>query len=271
MSSTRSSPKLSRSEREDLESAVGSLQWLSGRTRPDLSASVSLYPEDGSRAWRPSTSDKHVEYAHRTPDTGLLVVPVNLDTACFVSFADSSWANAPGLKTQIGALVFFADTRILTGPTPCSLLFHKSKRTPRVVRSTLAGEAIAQDLGVDYASYLSKFMSEMLTGRPAGRNSSLLDVITVTDCKSLYDALLQLTPSLAEKRTVIDVISIRDKVSVKNVRWIPTTHMIADGMTKEDAELRETLTSFLADPMLSLVESIACDELTGGDGVHQRK
>ncbi|CAK0793116.1 unnamed protein product [Prorocentrum cordatum] len=263
MSSTRSSSKLTRSEREDLESAVGSLQWLSGHTRPDLSAAVSLVQRTDPELNDLRMAMKHVEYAHRTAQTGILIVRVDLSRACFVSFADSSWANAPGLKTQIGTLIFLADEVILTGPTSCTLLFHKSKRTPRVVRSTLAGEAIAQDLGVDYASYLSKFLSEMLTGRPAGRHPPIFEVITVTDCKSLYDALHQLTPSLSEKRTVIDVISIRDEVKVKNVRWIPTTHMIADGMTKEDPKLRENLTKFLADPVLSLVESIACEELTG--------
>ncbi|CAK0894981.1 unnamed protein product [Prorocentrum cordatum] len=262
MSSTRSSSKLTRSEREDLESAVGSLQWLSGHTRPDLSAAVSLVQRTDPELNDLRMAMKRVEYAHRTAQTGILIVRVDLSRACFVSFADSSWANAPGLKTQIGALIFLADEVILTGPTSCTLLFHKSKRTPRVVRSTLAGEAIAQDLGVDYASYLSKFLSEMLTGRPAGRHPPIFEVITVTDCKSLYDALHQLTPSLSEKRIVIDVISIRDEVKVKNVRWIPTTHMIADGMTKEDPKLRENLTEFLADPVLSLVESIACEELT---------
>ncbi|CAK0884583.1 unnamed protein product [Prorocentrum cordatum] len=271
MSSTRSSSKLTRSEREDLESAVGSLQWLSGHTRPDLSAAVSLVQRTDPELNDLRMAMKHVEYAHRTAQTGILIVRVDLSRACFVSFADSSWANAPGLKTQIGTLIFLADEAILTGPTSCTLLFHKSKRTPRVVRSTLAGEAIAQDLGVDYASYLSKFLSEMLTGRPAGRHPPIFEVITVTDCKSLYDALHQLTPSLSEKRTVIDVISIRDEVKVKNVRWIPTTHMIADGMTKEDPKLRENLTKFLADPVLSLVESIACEELTGGDGQVQKK
>ncbi|CAK0791361.1 unnamed protein product, partial [Prorocentrum cordatum] len=271
MSSTRSSSKLTRSEREDLESAVGSLQWLSGHTRPDLSAAVSLVQRTDPELNDLRMAMKHVEYAHRTAQTGILIVRVDMSRACFVSFADSSWANAPGLKTQIGTLIFLADEVILTGPTSCTLLFHKSKRTPRVVRSTLAGEAIAQDLGVDYASYLSKFLSEMLTGRPAGRHPPIFEVITVTDCKSLYDALHQLTPSLSEKRTVIDVISIRDEVKVKNVRWIPTTHMIADGMTKEDPKLRENLTKFLADPVLSLVESIACEELTGGDGQVQKK
>ena len=96
-------------------------------------------------------------------------------------------------------------------------------------------------------------------------------MITATGCKSLYDALHQLTPSLAEKRAAIDVIAIRDEVSVKSVRWAPTTHMSADGMTKEDAKLQETLTQYLDNLVLSLVESSSREELSGGDGLYQRK
>lgn len=147
---------------------------------------------------------------------------------------------------QIGALVFPADQEILEGRTSCTLLSHKSKKTPRVVRSTLAGEAAAQHVEVYDASWLSKFLSEMLTGRPACRRAPIFEVIAVPDWRSLRGA-----PSLAEKRTVLDVISIRDEVSVKNVRWFPTMHRTAEGMTEEDASLCEKLAKFLADLVLS--------------------
>ncbi|CAK0829872.1 unnamed protein product [Prorocentrum cordatum] len=111
----------------------------------------------------------------------------------------------------------------------------------------------------------------MLTARPAGRHAPIFGVITAKDCESLYDALHQLTPRLAEKRIVIDVASIRGEASVQDIRLIPATHMIADGMAKEDAKLRENLTGFVDNPMFSLVASISCDELTGGDGQHQQK
>ncbi|CAK0858169.1 unnamed protein product, partial [Prorocentrum cordatum] len=172
-------------------------------------------------------------------------------------------STAPYLWYKHVVTTFLALGSKLHSPYSGSLFVHQAAYTKAI--------AVTKDLGVDYASYLSKFLSEMLTGRPAGRHPPIFEVITVTDCKSLYDALHQLTPSLSEKRIAIDVISIRDEVKVKNVRWIPTTHMIADGMTKEDPKLRENLTEFLADPVLSLVESIACEELTGGDGQVQKK
>ena len=53
---------------------------------------------------------------------------------------------------------------------------------------------------------------------------------------------------------------------VKNVRWIPVTRAIADGVTTDDRKLREQLAIFMPDPMISLVESIAREELSGRDG-----
>ena len=88
-------------------------------------------------------------------------------------------------------------------------------------------------------------------------------VLKVMCCESLYEALRRPTPTLAEKKTVIDVISIRDEASVKIVRWTPTTRMIADGMAKDVLMLREQLSSFTSDRMLSLVESIVREELSG--------
>ena len=58
----------------------------------------------------------------------------------------------------------------------------------------------------------------MLTGQLVGSPPPKFEVIVVTDCEFLRDALLQLTPSLAEKRTATFAISIRDEVSAKNAR-----------------------------------------------------
>ena len=87
---------------------------------------------------------KHVECARETAKIGILIVAGDLDRACQVRFADTSWAKALGLNAKIGALVLLVDIHVLLGPTPRAPPCRKSKRTPRVVRSTLAGEAFAQ-------------------------------------------------------------------------------------------------------------------------------
>ena len=67
----------------------------------------------------------------------------------------------------------------------------------------------------------------------------------VTDEKSVYDNLQKTGSVPRERRTVIDLLVIKDLVenSVVKVRRVPTTHMLADILTKEIAmtELFENL------------------------------
>ena len=76
----------------------------------------------------------------------------------------------------------------------------------------------------------------------------------ITDCKSLFDASKRLAQSLQEKRVQIDICSIREAASDGEIRWVPTTHMMADGLTKQDAKLRQSLAEFCLWPSFCLVE-----------------
>ena len=266
MSSSREDDGLRGRELEDYDSSLGSMNWLSGHTRPDSASTVSLAKRDGPKLKDLRAAMKEVERLHRTAAVGLLIVPVPLDDCIVVSFADSSWANAEGLKTQTGRLLLLAPRSVLATNAAASIVDHKSKRTPRVVRSTLAGEANATDSGVDAAWFFASFLSEILTAEPATKSKPCLDIYPVTDCKSLYDAVHQMTPSLLEKRTAIDIYSIRENTLVKNFRWCPTDRMLADALTKADEALKETLMRFMMYPVLSLVDTTWSSELRGGEG-----
>ena len=61
----------------------------------------------------------------------------------------------------------------------------------------------------------------------------------VTDCKSLYDVVISESPTLSEKRTLIDILSIQNWISPSRMHWVPTYWMIADALTKKDKKLRE--------------------------------
>ena len=83
---------------------------------------------------------------------------------------------------------------------------------------------------------------------------SLIPIKPITDCKSLFDASKRLAQSLQEKRVQIDICSIREAASDGEIRWVPTTHMMADGLTKRDVKLRQTLADFCSWPSFCLVE-----------------
>ena len=139
--------------------------------------------------------------------------------------------------------------------TPGSILGYKSGRSKRCARSTLSAEAQSSDNAIDYAVYVNHFFSEVLTGLSAARHKPLFRLIAVTDAKSLFDAVHQQTPSLSEKRTLLDITTIKEEIQSKdNFRWVPTTAMWADGLTKFDLSLMETLRAFAMDTKICLVD-----------------
>ena len=98
-------------------------------------------------------------------------------------------------------------------------------------------------------------LTEVLTGQSAARGKPLHSLYAVTDCKSLFDAVNQTTPCLTEKRTILDVVSIQEVIPPGNFKWVPTTHMLADGLTKVNTDLMADIVNFMKRPVLSLVDT----------------
>ena len=71
---------------------------------------------------------------------------------------------------------------------------------------------------------------------------------SVTDCRSLYDAILKDVSQVSEKRTAIGIASIKESLSRGGLRWVPTHLQFADGMTKMKKALTDTFTKWLAAP-----------------------
>ena len=233
-------------EMTEFKSCGGSLNWLAGKTRVDIAAGASLY-QKGS----PTLEDlrglyKLVAYAQSTKDAGIVLNPVPWCQMIIVDITDSSWANAEELKSQMGFLVVATTYKALSTGAYGSLLEFKSFRSKRCLRSTLAAEAAAKDAGVDHATFLNAFLSECLTGVKAKDQEPVFQHFSVTDCKCLYDAVRQATPSLSEKRTIIDLTATRDSLAKDHLLWIPTHTMLADGLTKVTPDLMATLTRFMS-------------------------
>ena len=153
---------------------------------------------------------------------------------------------APGLKTQGGLLVCCAEDKAADSVSSASIIDWKSGRTQRVVRFTLPGEAVAIDACTDHAVFASEFIAESPMNKPAKHKDTILPLYIRTDAKSLLDVVQQQTPSLTEKRTSIDVTSIRQSVTESGGKlfWVPTTEQKADGLTKISKTLGEGLLRF---------------------------
>ena len=258
--------KLSPDELREYRSCAGSLQWLAGCTRPDVAATVSLnnLGSDNGPMQLKAMYDC-IDYVKDTAQDGLVFRGVALNYATvIVGYSDSSWANAPGGKSQMGVIVVVTSPECQEVTTKATLLDWRSSRSPRVTRSTLASEANAMDDGVDRSTFLNAFLSELVcTGsvseKPSGSLNQLqvgtLKQLQVTDCKSLYDAVISENPSLEEKRTLISVRSIQDFISPQQMHWVPTDLMFADVLTKHSTILRETFRKWMKFPIVKLKES----------------
>ena len=74
-----------------------------------------------------------------------------------------------------------------------------------------------------------------MESRPAARRHKLkIPGVLITDAKSLYDHLNKTGSVPKEKQTLIDLLVARDSTEdgAVKIRWVPTTHMLADILTK---------------------------------------
>ena len=242
-------------ERMEFRSGTGDLQWLAGASRPDAAAPTSLL-QSGS----PTVADfkalvKLIERIKATPRIGVKVRPLKLKDLILVAYGDSSFANAKGSKSQGGLLVIATTRRALFGRAPGSLLEWRSHRIPRSTRSTLSSEACAADAACDHGFFVGWILSELVHGvKPRLGKKLSFDVFLATDCKSLFDALVRLSSSLQDKRTQIEVQSIKELISKNGVRWVPTDEQHADPLTKLDGKLEVKMRAWMSDPYCQLRE-----------------
>ena len=249
-------------ERSDYRSAGGSLQWVAGSTRIDVAAPTSLLAKGDPQVDDLREMYNTIQHLHDHPDIGLLFQPLDPEKMILVAYGDSSWANAEAFKSQHGLLVVATETTAFQRPTRASPWDWRSHRSRRVVRSTLAAESSAADASTDHGVFASAFWSEVVTGIPATkREHSVVPLYNCTDCRSLWDAVKQLTPSLEEKRTIIDIASIREalRTATAKLLWIPTDQMLADGLTKISHDLRSQLAAWMERPMVVLKEPLTQD------------
>jgi hypothetical protein len=124
---------------------------------------------------------------------------------------------------------------------------------PRVVASTLAGEAQSFATASGVAEWVSLMLAEAQHGpldlREHAQLTNRTPIVGVTDCKSLYDAVWSVSsPSkLDDKRVAIDLAIIRQALerTKMSVRWCPTQLMLADSLTKDQADPADLLRAAL--------------------------
>ena len=255
---------LTAEEKSTLMSLVGQLAWAARETLPHIvydvndlqqrfnTATIAELVRANSVLW---TAKKLVQ-----DKITLKFLPLDLNNVVFVSVTDASFAGQPNGGSQLGYATLTAERSILDGSARANLLGWGSKKIHRVVKSTLAAEAAAMSFGFDRSIFARAVYSEINAGRStawqmmskdiplaiqlADRDGNLpgndIALGLATDCKSLFDLGNRPTSTPTEKRITLDLLDVREHLDRdENVlaRWIPTTAMLVDALTKHLADL----------------------------------
>ena len=208
---------------------LGKLLWLSSQTRPDLSFDTM---EHSTFSKSPRIRDmlslnKVVKKLDQGPARicyrALDIEKGNLHLLCF---ADASLGNMTETRHSArGHTIFLADGNA------ASLIDWASNKVKRVVHSIFGAETLSCIEGTGTVIYVRQLLSEILF---RDSKSQSIPIIVLTDSKQLYDNTNS-TSQCNDKRLVLDIAELQETIQtgeIRELRWIPTPKMLADGLTK---------------------------------------
>ena len=242
-------------ERGLLRGLIGSLQYASVNTRPDLSSKLSLLQSSINRA----TIDTLVEAnrllheAKKYHHVSITIKPIAYQHFRFLAFSDASFSSHKKPDSHSGVIILGTHEAIAKNiQSPISPISWGSKKIQKVVTSTLAAETTSLASALDQLSWLRLFWKwihdpKLDWKNPEAALSKLEPAITaptwkdsldvaITDCKSLCD--------LAEFRTQLVARAIKESLKEGvQLRWVHSGAQLADCLTKSMQAhfLRETL------------------------------
>ena len=142
-----------------------------------------------------------------------------------VIFSDAAHANLDDKVSSVGAHIIYLVNK--TGF--CCPLTWQSSKIKRVVRSTIAAEALSLQEGLEDAIYLRQILLDLL--------SVVIPIEAYVDNKSVVEAIHS-TKLVDDKRLRLDMGAIKESLQrgeVQRVSWCPGAAQLANCMTKRGA------------------------------------
>ena len=254
-------------ERMALRGLIGSLQYASVHTRPDLSSRLSILQSSINRATVETltVANQALHEAKKHHDVTVKIQPIKTQDLRFLAFSDASFASKSNPNSHTGSIIM-ATHRDIGNNTRCPVnpISWGCKKIQRVVTSTLAAETTSLNTVLDQLSWIRLCWAWILDPKVPWKNpkqafhnlpetyttatinaQNLPESFATTDCKSLYDLVSRTAvPSCTEFRTQLTARSIKDLLSEGvSLRWVHSGAQLADALTKvmENSFLRETL------------------------------
>jgi len=237
-------------EKQDLRALIGSLQYASVNTRPDLASRLSYLQSQVNQATVQTLiqANKVLHDAKRYKDTTITVQPIQVDNIRFLAFSDASFSSKKQPDSHTGMMIMTTHKQIKENVTcPVTPISWGCKKIQKVVVSTLSAEATSLNSTLDQLSWLRLFWGWLMNPKLQWKNTkttleqlpetiaTLKDDVAVTDCKSLYDLVSRTAvPNCQEFRTQILARAIKDLLAENvSLRWVHSGAQLADALTKE--------------------------------------
>ena len=216
-------------ERQQLRGLIGSLQYASTNSRPDLGSRLSFLQSQINHAVVQTLMDgnRTLQEAKRHADTALRIQPIPLHEIRFVSFSDAAFASNKNHSSHKGMLLMTAHKSIGENQSsPVNPILWSSRKIQKVAVSTLSAEAMALASAVDTLAWARLFWAwlvdnscqwqlgdqtllrlppaftalkdeddsdepneSLMRTHEISKKMSLAESIISTDCKSLYDII----------------------------------------------------------------------------------
>ena len=254
-------------EQSDFRSVLGALQWLSTQSRPDISLEVNQL-QKRVNSLQVRDLEKANSVARMVKRTPVEIVFKNLGSdVAVVSYHDAGLFNSVGVElderddeivqslgaqkllySQKGSLIGLVRREDLerTVEVPMNIVAWRSKTNKRIVESSFAAETHASIMGYDGGHYQRMLLAEINFGSWVVRTDmpcdlhSLVPLVMVTDCRSLYDCVNKNGQSVGDRGNTLNACIVRqlcttDKAppgAKARLMWVPTRHQYSDGLTK---------------------------------------
>ena len=219
---------LDRAECRQFRQIVGQINWAAQQTRPDLLFEVMELSvrfkgpvvQDLLRANKALKKLQSVDVSVCFPR-----LCTNLSEWHLCVMSDAAFGNlADGVSSGGGHVVF------LVGSDRCAAIAWKANKIKRVVRSTMAAEALALEEAMEHAVLLRELIKQMSAGKIAPR------IVAWTDNADTAEAVFS-TKSVTDKRLRIDIACIKENVEKEKISLFHCKgeKMLADCLTKGTA------------------------------------
>ena len=251
-------------ERQELRGLVGSLQYASVNTRPDLASKLSMLQSSINKATIGTLveANRLLHEAKRHQDVCITIKPIPIQDFRLMTFSDASFASANRPDSHAGMIIVGTHRDITRNVScPISPLAWGCRKIQKVVTSTLAAETCSLASALDQMSWLRLYWGWLLNPKlawktpektlrnlPEAVSAPTLKIdphVAVTDCKSLFDLTTRTAvPSCSEFRVQLQARAIKELLRENTtLRWVHSAAQLADALTKsmESTFLRETL------------------------------